>query len=318
MKDFPFKNQIKNLNNSTKKFGQFFLPVFLSSAFLISLVIYQWLGRFVEQQKLLPPPIDAVNINPYPISSFLSQPNISAQAALVMDNTSKVIIYEKNPDLRFSPASTTKIMTALTAFSYFKPEDILTVKASNVEPVVIGFFPGEKITFLNLLKGMLIPSGNDAALAISQNFPGGETAFIAKMNENANILHMGNTHFGDPVGLTDDETYTTVTDLAKLVSVALENALFRTIVKTKSTTIANADNSIIYPIKTTNELLGLYGIDGVKTGFTEGAGEVLVTSLERNGHTFIIIVMKSNDRFADTQTLISDIVDTTSFLAIHL
>lgn len=253
---------------------------------------------------------------PYPIISKNISPNISAESAIVMDMNSQIIVYSKNLSFRFSPASTTKLMTALTGFSYFHSTDVLSIKTGYVEPVTVGFQLGQEVRFIDLLYGMLIPSGNDAALAISQNYPGGETAFVAAMNSNARALHLLNTHYGDPIGLTDDETYTTVLDLARLTRVALENPTIKQIVGTKYATISTIDGTESFPLKSTNVLLGQDGVTGVKTGYTEGAGEVLVSSVVRGDHTFIIIVMKSEDRFADTETLIHEVVDRVTFVSI--
>lgn len=296
----------------------YILPFVLSIVFIASFGSYVILGQIIQKSKLIPVPVSIDKQIEYPLLTNNTIPPITAEAAIVMDNTSKVIIYAKNPGIRFSPASTTKLMTALTAFSYFKPTDVLTIKSDGIVPIIIGFVPGQKVTFLNLLKGMLIPSGNDAAIAISQNYPGGENAFIAKMNQNAKKFRLYNTHFGDPVGLTDDQTYTTVVDLARLASIAIANPIIAKIVNTSYTTIQTVDGKNIYQLKTTNDLLGQYGIDGIKTGTTEEAWEVFVSSLVRNGHTFILIVMRSDDRFADTTTLINSVVDNVIYQPVHL
>ncbi len=296
----------------------YILPIVLFSGFIFSFALYNLFGHVIQKSKLLSSPIMVNQQIEYPVLTSKIVPDITAEAAIVMDNTSKAIIYTKNPGIRFSPASTTKLMTALTALSYFKPDDVLTIKSDGIVPIIIGFVPGQRVTFLNLLKGMLIPSGNDAAIAISQNYPGGESAFIAKMNQNAKKFRLYNTHFGDPVGLTDDQTYTTVVDLARLASMAIENPIIAKIVDTSFTTIQTVDGKHIYPLRTTNDLLGQYGINGIKTGTTEEAWEVFVSSLVRNNHTFIIIVMRSNDRFADTKALINSVVDNVIYQPVHL
>lgn len=233
----------------------------------------------------------------------ISLPNISAEGALVMDDESKTIIYGKNPNLRFSMASTTKIMTALTALSYFKDDDILTVK-SKASGSLVGFTVGEQVSFSNLLYGMLLPSGNDAALTIAQNYPGGLTAFVAKMNENALRYHLSNTNFADPAGLLDTEDYTTPIDLARLASIAIKNEKIAQIVSTKEKIITDISGKHTYKLVNLNKLLGEDGVNGIKTGFTDEALGVLVTSKIEQGHLLIIVVMKSEDRFADTQELL--------------
>lgn len=234
----------------------------------------------------------------------VTYPEISALGAVVMDDDSKTIIYAKNPNLRFSMASTTKIMTALTAFSYYKDDDVLTVMSGTVGSLV-GFKIGEQATFSNMLYGMLLPSGNDAALAIAQNFPGGLDAFVEQMNNNADKYHLSNTHFADSAGLEDALDYTTPLDLARLASVAIKNQKIAEIVSTKEKIITDVSGKNVYKLENLNKLLGEDGVNGIKTGFTDEAGGVLVTSKIEQGHLLIIVVMKSVDRFADTQQLLN-------------
>lgn len=313
-----FLTQIKNLPKRIKGIKIYILPVSLFICFIVSFIAYIFFGEIMSTLKLLQKPLSINEQVDYPILANQNIASISAEAAVVMDDTSKVVIYAKNPDLRFSPASTTKLMTALTALSYFKLDDVLTIKASGIEPVVIGFIPGQQVSFLNLLEGMLIPSGNDAAIAIAQNYPGGETAFIDKMNQNAKKFRLYNTHYGDPVGLTDDQTYTTVIDLARLAAITIQSPVIAKIVDTAYTTIQTTDGKYVYPLKTTNQLLGIYGVTGIKTGTTEEAKEVFVSSVVKNNHTFILIVMRSDDRFTDTRILINSILNNVTYQSVHL
>src|SRR5262249_10512256 len=130
-------------------------------------------------------------------------------------------------------------------------------------------------------------------------------AFIHKMNEKAQELNITNAHYGDPAGLDDDLDYSTVMDLSRLAIIAIKNKNLSSIFATKQKTITNITGSNSYELKSLNKLLGEDGVNGIKTGTTEGAGEVLVTSKTENGHTFIIIVMKSTQRFVDTKILLS-------------
>lgn len=311
MKDFQNFIQKKLKNNILAV-----IALVLASVFFILFIVYTLLDYQLQSDQLLPAPITLAEPAEYPMNQNTSL-TISADAALVMDDTSKVVIYAKNPTLRFSPASTTKMMTALTAISYFKPDDIITVKQATSEGVIIGLESGQQLYFKDLLYALLLPSANDAAIAIADNFPGGESAFVKKMNENAERWKLFNTHFGDPAGLLDDDNYTTVTELARIASMVKDNDILSPIVNTGYATITTIDNKKTFQLKTTNKLLGLYGIDGVKTGHTEGAKDVLATSIEHDGNRFISVVMRSDDRFADTVNLIKSIVDTTTFLAIH-
>lgn len=244
-------------------------------------------------------------INPYPYVAAANAPTISAEAAIILDRNSGVIVYSKNPLLRFSMASTTKIMTALIALNYYKPDDILTVKTGNVEGSGLNLTPGEQFRFIDLMYAMMLPSANDAAQAIADNYQGGESAFVKQMNEKAQSLHLSNTHYSDPIGLDDDGDYSTPVDMAHLASYAEENPTFREITSTKYRTIYTINSGKQYPLTNLNELLGIDGVNGIKTGTTEGAGEVLVTSVAKNGHNYIIIVMDSTDRFSDTEQLLN-------------
>lgn len=253
----------------------------------------------------------------YPVLHNQYKPQISAKGAIVMDADSGVVLFSKNPDLRFSPASTTKIMTALTALSYFKPNDLLTVRDASTEGVILGLQTGQKLSFKNLLYALLLPSANDVAFTLAQNFPNSTKGFVTKMNQNALKFNLYNTHYNDPAGLDDDGDYTTPLDLARLASIAIKNKTFAKIVSTKEKTIEDTSGNG-YLLKNLNKLLGIDDINGIKTGTTEGAGEVLVTSRKVGDHTTIIVVMDSQDRYSDTQKLLSLISGNITYLPIHL
>lgn len=239
-------------------------------------------------------------------------PQISAEAAIIMDRDAKTMLYTKNPNIRFSMASTTKIMTALVAMEYFKSEDILTTITSNVEGVNVGIEVGDRLYFNDALYAMLLPSGNDIAYLIAQNYPGGEDAFVLAMNKKAADLHLSNTHYADPAGLNDDGNYTTAYELAHLAAIVSQDPTISEVMSTKSKIIQTVDGSKIFTLTNLNELLGEYGVIGMKTGHTEGAGDVLITSAIEGGRCYIIIVMRSVDRFADTQILLSSLISSVS------
>ncbi len=254
-------------------------------------------------------------VNPYPFVQKVEQPVISANAAIIVDADSQVILYSKNPQLRFSMASTTKIMTALTGLDYYALDAILTIKSSGVEGSGLGLVPGDKFRFKDLLYAMMLPSANDAAQAIADNYPGGSDAFIKKMNDKAASLHLTKTHYADPSGLDDDGDYTTVVDLSRLASHAITHPVFTEITSTRYKTISDLSYMRTYPLANLNRLLGSEGVTGIKTGTTEGAGEVLVTSTVKNGHTYIIVVMQSQDRFTDTGILMDFIEENVQYVS---
>lgn len=297
-----------------------YLPLLIIVTFFIligQIIFYRALIASTATYSTKSDPFPHFEETAYPVLDHSYTPELSAQAALVLDASSHVAIYSKNENLRFPPASTTKLITALTALDYFTLEDVLTAKNPNVVPVVLGLKKGEQMTFENLLYAMLIPSANDAALTVSQNYPGGESAFIEKMNEKVAFLHLYNTHYADPVGLNDDDDYTTVHDLAIIASYALQHPVLSKMMDTKSTTIYDISGKPFH-IENTNELLGKYGVYGGKTGYTEEAGQVLVSSTKMNNdHTYIIVVMQSQDRFGDTEKLLQLIENNISYSAIH-
>jgi len=211
-------------------------------------------------------------------------------------------------------ASTTKIMTALTALQYFKKDSVITVKPGWVEGSQMGLQAGEQYYFGDLLYAMLLPSANDAAQTIAANYPGGVSAFVQKMNENAAMLHLKDTHYADPTGLDDDGDYTTVVDMARLASYAIKNKDLTSVTSTKEKIVTDIGDTREFTLYNLNQLLGLYGVTGIKTGTTAGAGEVLVTSAVEKGHTYIIVVMNSQQRFVDTQALLNFVNNNVSFI----
>lgn len=315
MKDFL--QSIKILKKHLLKPDPFLLPIILVAVlfFLAVFDVYQK-GKIILKPALNTP-VTNYKSSSYPFLKNKFVPNILAQAAIVVDKDSGVVIYAKNENLRFSPASTTKIMTALTALDYFKLTDILEVKKATDEGSILGLIKGEKMTFLDLLYAMLLPSANDAAFVIAQNYPGEEPSFIKKMNQKAKFLGLNNTHFQDPAGLLDQDDYTTPLELARLASVSLDNKIFSQVVSTKYRFISDIDGVNTYSLLNRNKLLGIDGISGIKTGFTDEAEGVLVSSKAENGHTLIIVVMRSEDRFGDTLALASYLSDSLTYLSIR-
>lgn len=234
----------------------------------------------------------------------VSPPTLSARAALVIDVPSKTIIFAKNPDEKLFPASTTKIMTALVTLQHYNLDDVLEVKTINDIGMTIKLEKGEKLTVENLLYGMLVGSGNDAAYTLAENYPGGVTVFLNKMNEKATQLNLLGTFFQNVTGLESWEHLTTAHDLAVLTAEALKNKTFTKIVSTYKITIVDITGEHLHELENVNKLLGQdIGIKGVKTGWTENAGECLVAYIERNNKQILTVVLGSNDRFGETVQL---------------
>lgn len=250
-----------------------------------------------------------VKINPYPYVKPLNQDlNVSSKALVVYDPESRVVVLGKNETLRFSPASSAKIVSAIVSLEHYPKDKVL--KAEGVKWVLgskMGLEEGEEITVENLLYGMMLPSGNDAAYVLAKSYPGGIDGFVSKMNDKVKELKLKNTKFYDPSGYMD-ENYTTAIDLAKIASLALENEEFRKIVRTRQKQVYDFYRIIPHDLQNLNKLLENQNVIGVKTGFTEEAGGILVTSVVNKDRMFIVVVLKSLDRFYDTNEVISKVV----------
>lgn len=249
---------------------------------------------------------------PYPVNTTGMFPNseISASAVVVLDVDSGVYLYKRNELLELAPASTTKILTALVTLDSYALDETVTVKTATATGQVIGLAPGETITVENLLYGALIHSGNDAAFALADYYPGGVNAFVGKMNEKAVELHMDGSHFTNPMGYDDPAHKMTALDLARLSVVALGNTTIAKMVAIPQITVSDTTHTHYHKLTNVNQLLGkIPGVGGIKTGWTEEAGENLVTYLERSGRKIIFVVLHSRDRFGDTIRLIDWVFD---------
>lgn len=236
--------------------------------------------------------------------------SLNARSYIVLDRASSTVLYEKNSLNKAKMASTTKIMTCLVILENFDLSTVITVskKAANTGGSKLGLKPGDKITINDLLYGLMLRSGNDAAICLAESCSGDVSSFCDLMNNKALELSLTNTHFESPHGLDSNEHYTTAYELAILTNYALNNSRFLEIVGTKNYTI----NINGYPktLSNTNELLGnLNGVYGVKTGFTNGANRCLVTACKRNDMDIICIVLgcdTKNFRTQDSTKLIED------------
>jgi D-alanyl-D-alanine carboxypeptidase len=231
---------------------------------------------------------------------------ISARSALAVDLVSGKILYEKNSDQPLLPASTTKIITALVALDSYSPQEILTVGYINIEGQKMGLVTGEKIRAEDLIYGLLVESANDAAEVLAANYPGGREMFVAAMNIKVKELGLTRSLFVNPSGLDQDGQITTASDLIKASTLAMENPLFSNVVATRQKTVTSVDEKFVHKLTNVNKLLGsVDGVLGVKTGFTEGAQENLVTYVNRDGKKVMFAVLGSSDRFGETKALIN-------------
>ncbi len=197
-------------------------------------------------------------------------------------------------------------MTALVASDYFKQNSVLTVSSSAYIPGSrVGLINGEDLSFRSMLYGMLLNSGNDAAFAIAENYPGGVLGFVSAMNKKAAEMNLKNSHFDNPAGFDSPNHYSSAADLAKITGEAIKNYQLARIFATKETNIVSLNKRYTHQLLNLNKLLAdVNGVLGVKTGTTEGAKENLVTLVEREGHRVLLVVLGSNDRFGETTRLI--------------
>ena len=235
---------------------------------------------------------------------------LSAKNAILYNLTDNFILYDKDSNEEVQIASLTKIMTAIIVLENCKNlDEVVTIsaKVAGTGGSRLGLKKDDQVTVNDLLFGLLMRSGNDAAVALANYTAGSVENFANMMNKKAQELGLVNTHFVTPHGLDNPNHYTTAYELAKLADYALKNSVFSTIVKTKYVTIKI--NNQPKELKNTNELLlaDVEGVYGVKTGFTGNAGRCLVTSVKRNNMDLIIVVLGADtrkDRAKDTLKLI--------------
>jgi len=287
-----------------KKFLTFILLfVYLPLVLFLSL-------KLISVRRQVSPEISASQtssepIFPVPVGNEESRPVFSANAVLAVDVDSQVYLFEKNSQSLILPASTTKIMTALVALDYFSPEDILTFSGKKVEGQKMGLVAGERIKLKDLLTGLLIYSANDAATAIAENYPGGERAFVSAMNLKARKLKMFSSSFKNPSGLDEAGHFSTAEDLAKASIFAMRNPLIKEIVSQDKAVVKDLEGKLTHKLVNLNELVGkVEGVLGVKTGWTPNSRENLITYIERDGKKILIVILGSDDRFAETRKLI--------------
>ncbi len=226
--------------------------------------------------------------------------DISAECACLINAQTNEVIYEYNAYNRHSMASTTKIMTAIMALESSKADEIVTVSAnaSLQEGSSIYLKTGDEVSMENLLYGMMLNSGNDAACAVAEHIGGTAEEFAKMMTQKANEIGAKNTSFKNANGLDADGHYSTAYDMALITSYGLKNENFREIVSTKNEEIDTGD-SITY-LKNHNKLLWNYdGCIGVKTGYTKRTGRCLVSAAERNGVTLIAVTLNAPSDWDD-------------------
>jgi len=231
--------------------------------------------------------------------------NVSATSAILMEQNTRKPLCFKNQYQQMKPASTTKILTAITALENSSPDEIVTVSqnAANAEGSSMYIEADEKLKMRDLLFGLMMNSGNDAAVAIAEHISGSEEEFAKLMNKTAKKCGAKHSNFVNANGLDDDKHYTTAYDLALIAAYAMENPQFRELVKTKTKVVETTEGTKKY-LKNHNRLLSEYeGCDGVKTGFTKASGRTLVSSASKDGMRLIGVTLNAPNDWNDHKNM---------------
>jgi D-alanyl-D-alanine carboxypeptidase len=240
-----------------------------------------------------------------PAHNGVGAPAVSAVAALVMDEASGEVLFEKDAHRRLGPASLTKIATAVVAIEAGDLERTVDVEFDRSElrrSTLMGLEGGDQFSLRDLLYGLMLPSGNDAALAIGRALSGSDQAFVDSMNELAGRLGLVDTHFVNPHGLGRPGHYSSAYDLALLSRYAMSIGEFQLLASTRYWT---ASGSRTIGMGNLNPMLGRYtGADGVKTGYTRSAGKTLVVSAVRDGRRIYVVLLNAPSRESDATALL--------------
>lgn len=234
------------------------------------------------------------------------EPFVSAKSALVYDLTSEKVLFSKNSERKLPMASLTKIMTAIVAIESAKDDEYLVSQEDLVGENSMGLAEGEKLTLKELLYGLILTSGNDAAETLASNFPGGREKFIEAMNNKSKAMGLKNTKFTNPTGFEGDgNQYTTAKDLLVITNYALQSPIFKEVVRTFIHEIPYSENHKAFYLENETNLISSYpGVFGVKDGYTPEAGLCLVTYLDYKGHKIIGIILGSDNRRQEMKDLL--------------
>jgi len=250
------------------------------------------------------PVLSATWLRTHPIAE---NPSIKARAAIVVDLTAGQILYQQDQGTRYAEASLTKMMTAMVAADLTPLDTVITVPdaATQVEPNHMGISTGERLTVRELLEGMLLDSGNDAAEALAMGIVD-RAKFIDFMNQKAAALHLRSTHFTNPSGLDDADHYSSANDLAVVGATLLADYPdLRAIVGSKQVSIYSTPQHKAFNPKNIDRLLSTYpGAIGIKPGYTGASGYCLAAAATRNGRTILVVVLGSTQHFTDAATLL--------------
>jgi D-alanyl-D-alanine carboxypeptidase len=261
--------------------------------------------RWGSGQSAPPPPATPTPAPPVLVRE-LPPPRITAEMAVVIDEASGAILYGRDEHREVAPASLTKIVTAMVAIEQGDPAARVAIDVDSRvmwDSTVMGLRPGEELSLEGLLYGLMLPSGNDAAIAIARHIAGSEERFVDLMNAKVRQLGLQHTHFTNSHGLDDDAHYSSPYDMAMLARAAMRYPLFQRLAAAKEWEASGFLQR--YRLVNLNRLLWRYpGADGVKIGYTPAAGRTMVASATRDGHRVYASFMRSRDLVADGTALL--------------
>lgn len=266
-------------------------------AFLVLVVLI--LGVAFGVMVWMTPPSPKVPVLPPP-------PETKAVSAALIDGNTGRMLADKEGELKIYPASTTKILTCILALEEghdkLEQNAVISKRAMDQDGTNVGIRPDMPLSLHQLLYGMMLISGNDAAVSVAETVGGSYDRFIEMMNEKAASIGVSHSHFANPNGLTHPDHYTTAEDMVTIAAYAMKNPEFRDIVK-RTTYPMTFRNGIYRNVENRNEFLTSHyeGANGIKTGMTDAAGECLVASAERNGKLLIVAFYNDTNRWSDTK-----------------
>ena len=233
---------------------------------------------------------------------------VPAHGILLKELNSGRVLYEHDAGKRMSPASLTKIMSALVILERGQLDNLVTISpnAARAHKTHLRMKAGQVFRLDDLLKAMLIMSANDACLAAVEHVGGDEAQFVTLMNDKAEALGLTDTHFSNGCGFDDPDHYSTAEDLAALSVIALDQPIFRQLVREERAIITPITGSRVYVLHNTNRLLGrIPGVEGIKTGFTSKAGRCLIAKVSQNGNDLLLVILNSKRRWNTATNLIT-------------
>jgi len=280
--------------------------------FLISFLNLFWLPTFsfwnIYPKNFLFSSNSALIQYQHPSKIFLKlavKPQLSTQNYILLDALTNTVVLSQNQDEKIYPASTTKLITALTALNIYPLDEEVTINQEYTEGKVMELKLGEKITIKSLVTALLVYSANDAAFTLANHHQRGVTGFVEEMNLITKKYGLKNTNFTNYDGIHDENHFSTVYDLSQIARLAIKNNVVLETVKEKNITVEDVNKTIKHELTSTNELLGVVPeIEGLKTGWTPEATGSFIGLINLNGHYLISVVAKSEDRFTDTKKII--------------